>query len=555
MSSEVRVFGIPGGGKTRYLSETVLPSLVKKYGPDKVIVTSFSRTGAKEIAMRSEKYLGDTINPAHVGTIHSLCWKMLDQPEIAELHIDQWNDENPTMQLEPTKKTKEPEVNLGDKIDALNQLNILRAKLIDPNKYPDNIQRFANKWQAFKDHYNYLDFTDIVDVCLQTKPYGPDNPQAIVDDEAQDTNDMQIALLRSWAKQAQILTLAGDDQQCLFSFSGCSPQTFLTPAIDDKYKRKLERSYRCPKLVLERAVKTILKVKHYEPKQYLPRIDKDTGKEAQGQVIQSDEANYKNIEPLLNLIQQSIKDNKSIMLLASCAYMITPIRMQLMEHGLPFGNKYKKDSISWNPLGKAAHGTSATELLYTFQSHGEEDHYWSVTQLLTWIKHIKVGDMGLKRKVGNKYIKALKQALKDNPNDPDLNSTKYVLNEILSPAAIEPAINRNVTWFHENVKQDKFNSLKYPIRLFKKYGKEILSKEPKILIGTGHSVKGGQADTVIVFPDISMAARMQAEQSQEGLDSLFRLFYVMMTRAYDTLVIANHTSDWSTVQKGLYVNI
>ncbi|HUX78338.1 MAG TPA: ATP-binding domain-containing protein, partial [Alphaproteobacteria bacterium] len=64
-------------------------------------------------------------------------------------------------------------------------------------------------------------------------------------------------------------------------------------------------------------------------------------------------------------------------------------------------------------------------------------------------------------------------------------------------------------------------------------------KPPPITIGTIHSVKGGEADVVYLYPDISVAAATERMigAGQESEDSLLRLFYVGMTRAYEELVL------------------
>lgn len=56
-------------------------------------------------------------------------------------------------------------------------------------------------------------------------------------------------------------------------------------------------------------------------------------------------------------------------------------------------------------------------------------------------------------------------------------------------------------------------------------------------MGTIHSVKGGEADVVVLFPDLSAAGMRQWVGPWEGRDAVIRCFYVGMTRARETLVI------------------
>jgi ATP-dependent exoDNAse (exonuclease V) beta subunit len=62
-----------------------------------------------------------------------------------------------------------------------------------------------------------------------------------------------------------------------------------------------------------------------------------------------------------------------------------------------------------------------------------------------------------------------------------------------------------------------------------------------------HSVKGGEADDVILFPDLSPAGYSEY-MSTENRDRILRLFYVGMTRAKDRLVLCERSApravDW-----------
>ena len=63
--------------------------------------------------------------------------------------------------------------------------------------------------------------------------------------------------------------------------------------------------------------------------------------------------------------------------------------------------------------------------------------------------------------------------------------------------------------------------------------------EASVVVGTIHSVKGGEADDVIIFPDISLAGQREVEASSDGRDAAIRQFYVGMTRARERLIICN----------------
>jgi len=73
-TSEYRIFGPPGTGKTTNLSRQIRRA-AERYGPESVLVTSFSRTAAAELAGRDLP-----ISPDRIGTLHS---HWLPRPRIA----------------------------------------------------------------------------------------------------------------------------------------------------------------------------------------------------------------------------------------------------------------------------------------------------------------------------------------------------------------------------------------------------------------------------------------------------------------------------------------
>ena len=86
----------------------------------------------------------------------------------------------------------------------------------------------------------------------------------------------------------------------------------------------------------------------------------------------------------------------------------------------------------------------------------------------------------------------------------------------------------------------------FPIAIVRSSGAEALTLEPKIVIGTIHSVKGAQADIVYLFPDLSKAGMMEwnGQRGQLYKDSVVRQMYVGMTRAKEELVICAPVSQF-----------
>lgn len=100
LTAEYRIFGPPGTGKTTNLTRQIRRA-VNRFGKDSVLVTSFSRAAAAELAGQELPVSAD-----RVGTLHSHCWHALGRPEIAEVHVEEWNRENPHLRISPVKKER-----------------------------------------------------------------------------------------------------------------------------------------------------------------------------------------------------------------------------------------------------------------------------------------------------------------------------------------------------------------------------------------------------------------------------------------------------------------
>ena len=78
-----------------------------------------------------------------------------------------------------------------------------------------------------------------------------------------------------------------------------------------------------------------------------------------------------------------------------------------------------------------------------------------------------------------------------------------------------------------------------------KRGPHSLIEDPQVIVGTIHSVKGGQADVVYLFPDLSRAGNANYQVAGPSRDSVIRAFYVGATRARETLYICGRETAWS----------
>lgn len=529
------IFGPPGTGKTSRLSTRDIPRAVDKYGPDKVVVASFTRTAATEICTKRSRITGRPvdINPDHSGTMHKLCFHLLGKPRLAEdkKYIKQWNTANPGLQLEgggDVDDTIAMETGGGEGAKLLNRLNRLRGRLIRKELWDPDIVEFARRWQEFKNDTGTMDFTDLIDECIANKPYAPGHPNAGIFDEGQDFTPQQLKLARKWGQEMDVMVICGDDDQTIFGFSGADPRAFLEDDLPAENKIILGQSYRVPRAVLERSMDVIERVSFREPKTYKPRKIDD--QEVVG-AVNDLPYTYQGADDWVDEVIDKANAGQSVMVLGSCAYMVDPIKAILKARGVPFANKYRLQRNDWNPLAKSHDKVMAPDLLDAFLSKGNDGEYWNVGQFIKWAQFLRVRNGGLIFKQGKKMIKFLDTCMKEDPMDPELDSVRDVIGDIMEADSINAALGRDVDWLREHLLPARQTGIVYPASVYSQYGIEGLRKDPKILIGTIHSVKGGEADSVYLFPDISYRAREEIDINPNAIDSAYRLFYVGMTRA------------------------
>ena len=92
-------------------------------------------------------------------------------------------------------------------------------------------------------------------------------------------------------------------------------------------------------------------------------------------------------------------------------------------------------------------------------------------------------------------------------------------------------------WWRSRVAPGFQNRIQFPAAIAATLGPRALLEDPRVIVGTIHSVKGGEADVVYLFPDLSQAGDAQYRVAGSPRDSVIRVFYVGATRARETLYI------------------
>lgn len=193
-------------------------------------------------------------------------------------------------------------------------------------------------------------------------------------------------------------------------------------------------------------------------------------------------------------------------------------------------------------------------LLPSFELWGEQARYWRLDDLKKWVMVLNSSGV-LKRGAKTLLLDKLKDVKEeDDPTSFDFGAnvedtsfdygenkeSQADVDEILSmlePHALERAEASDLDWFYHNLLPAKKKIAQYPVSIVQKHGARALVEKPRLIVGTIHSVKGGEADIVYLFPDLSQEAYRNAMTDRSNRDSIKRQMYVGMTRAREGLYI------------------
>lgn len=247
-------------GKTKLLTARVAHLLLTQdVKPHQLIVTTFTRKAANEMKSRLEELLEGSsiqINKLKMGTFHSICIRLLrrhandvgiserftvannkDMNDITDAVIDSLRDELDAME-EKTDALRDDKNDLSNS-QIRKYISHLKSKALDVHAYEDFKEHKSDLLSLYKEYDHrmkqqcMLDFDDILLLCLKllrTKQclFGIKH---VLIDEFQDTNTVQLELMREFARQnpnaRDNITVVGDVDQSIYAFRGAMAENFV----------------------------------------------------------------------------------------------------------------------------------------------------------------------------------------------------------------------------------------------------------------------------------------------------------------------------------------
>lgn len=291
---QLQVIAGPGTGKTKVLTSRVAYLILKhQLDPSTIIVTTFTKKAANEMTERLHKMLAGCdvdLSKLMIGTFHHICSRLLrkfgyliklergfkvaterDTESIMKDLVKKLEKElepillapreyETVLQLSsnPSKKTFEPKKILS-LISGLKAEGIFIADYIKDPKQNRPLLRFYEEYEKKLKIIKSLDFDDLLlyanKLLLNHKCYK--HLQHLLVDEFQDTNNIQLQLIRSFGLQSYSnpnnITIVGDPDQSIYSFRAAVANNFeiFEKQYPETRKVYLNENYRSTKEVLD----------------------------------------------------------------------------------------------------------------------------------------------------------------------------------------------------------------------------------------------------------------------------------------------------------------
>jgi len=493
--------GPPGTGKTTRLLSEVDALFKQGYSAREIAFVSFTKKAANEAKDRALEKFPHLVAKdfEYWSTLHSLCFKRLHLGKQDVMQRENW--------LEIADMTGSPMrgyYNVDDGFLAagteegdrfLFHYGLAHARGMSPAQHYASLSNeetwnfeekkflyFCATMEKYKRSTGLVDFNDMLEHAVSTGPV-PGIKVAFID-EAQDLSLRQWEVARSMFSNVERLMIAGDDDQSIFEWSGADVQTFLKLGGDAIV---LDRSFRLPRKIFDFANRIVSRIGN--------RISKDWRPDDR-------EGSVRSIRSLKELGDQIVQDDgKTWLILARNRYLLNEQVEFLRGAGVPYAEK-----------GKSAIDTKDLRAIQAYEA-ARRNRPINLSDAQAFYNLLLGG-------------KQIKRGFKQLPES---------LPEVLEWDTLVNAggllVDKKAPWF--DVLRIPHERKSY-YRAIRRHGYSTTGT-PKVNCSTIHSVKGGEADNVVLLD--AMARRTYKEFTELNADAEHRVQYVGATRARENLFI------------------
>jgi len=491
-----RIFGPPGTGKTTTLLNMVDDALENGTVPQQIAFLAFTRKAAGEAKERAAKRfnLDPRADLEFFRTLHSLALTMTAiQPEqiMQDSHYRELSRAMGVTLGAPNNTNFDEDLpSLATSTDPiLGLINLARLRRV-PLREQYNASTIDQDWNTvdyvdrclreYKESMELFDFTDMLENFVKEGDICCPHFDLVFLDEAQDLSPLQWEIAHLLDGNAKRMYVAGDDDQAIYVWAGADVDHFINlPGGSET----LTQSYRIPKSVHQVAEGVASRIHRRFPKVYEPKTEV-------GNVNRLDTIDYLDMS------------EGSWLILSQAGYQLQPVAQDLKSSGYLFnyrGHRSISEKISdavngWEQLrkGREISGEVAKKI-YSFMSSKTR-----VTRGFKRLSGVEETDfVTFDYLVNSQGLLATKKMIWSEAMDKLPDADRAYITALLR-------------------RGEKFNG------------------DPRITASTIHAAKGGEADNVVLFTDLSPAADAEMRRNP---DDIHRVFYVAVTRTKQNLFI------------------
>ena len=492
------ILGPPGTGKTQTNSNKIRDCIEQGISPDRIACVSFTRKAAKESRERVCKDWGiDERDMPYFQTLHSMAFRaggynsdeVVGPKEMKEIGDAVGIPFGSRGRSDIETDFDTMGIAKGD--FYMSQYHLSRSKgldleemhrqLADYNVNWSELKRLVSAYEDYKDVRKKIDFTDMIENFIKSGD-GP-NIDALFVDEAQDLSTLQWSMVDVLRKKPRIQVFTGDDDQAIMGFQGADVEAFLNAT---EKKTVLKQSYRLPRAVWQEAQNIVSRIEGRAPKTWHP-------KDEEGLV------RFHN-----NVWDVPFEDGEWC-LMARTNRIANDVATSLREEGWVYSRN-----------GKPSIPGKTYEALTDWEEWSK-GHALEGAKVRNIYSFLELGT-GYSRGFGARSNALLSLSAEDTVTMSEAQDRLGLL------------LDGSVRW-HQALKKIDVDTKLYVLNALKR--KDNV-RTPRIKVSTIHSMKGGEADNIVVIPDLSYAAH-KAYLREPATEH--RVFYVAATRAKKSLHI------------------
>ncbi|MDD5397529.1 MAG: ATP-dependent helicase [Dehalococcoidia bacterium] len=515
MTATTKVVGPPGTGKTTWMLKRIAAELSRGVLPQEVLYASFSRAASYEGRDRAMVAFPQFVDSdfENFATIHAICYRLLGLDREAIFTGKKLEEFGKTVRYEYSLDTHRRDnteqdiidttlVTLGDYSEAFiawwahtmepdfkkAYASFVSRQVTTPDNFNGNsLTWYMEQRTKYKNDKGLWDFQDMLAAVLQRRLVPP-GMKACFFDEQQDSSRLLFEVAKLWASASERAYFAADPYQAIYSFMGADANLFIDLKADQEVA--LKQSHRCSQAVYELSRKVVQRMRsRYPNDEFVPTVEPGVTKRSP--LVSFDLENYPG----------------TTFALFRTRYQVSLFYKHLMDKGIPFITRRGKES----PLTKIAGESVATMIRL---AAGESVYIGEVERMMEYVPQRGFMERGAKTAITNKAAESPSLKIDDRalpllgfqPSFMDaLRQNQYL--EIIKLPAVERA---------------------YLQKVVSKFGSKALLDPPKLQLGTIHSVKGLEADRVLLGLDLT---RSPYENLEKRPDEEHRVFYVAVTRA------------------------